>query len=115
MRRSFLPERHQPACRAKFALPHTLPPCFLCRFSCKQLRRSPLGDRSLRGQFVHRHESALEGKPLMSTTPPTTNLFKGRHFDREIIVLCVRWYLSFKLSARDLVVFKNSISLKMIR
>ena len=39
----------------------------------------------------------------------------GRHFDREIIVLCVRWYLSFKLSARDLVVFKNSISLKMIR
>jgi hypothetical protein len=21
------------------------------------------------------------------------DLFKGRHFDREIIVLCVRWYL----------------------
>src|SRR5919109_2363892 len=31
------------------------------------------------------------------------DLFKGRHFDREIIVLCVRWYLSFKLSSRDLV------------
>lgn len=30
-------------------------------------------------------------------------LFKGRHFDQEIIVLCVRWYLSFKLSSRDLV------------
>jgi transposase-like protein len=30
-------------------------------------------------------------------------LFKGRHFDREIVVLCVRWYLSFKLSFRDLV------------
>jgi hypothetical protein len=30
-------------------------------------------------------------------------LFKGRHFDREIVVLCVRWYLSFKLSYRDLV------------
>ena len=28
-------------------------------------------------------------------------LFKGRHFDREVIVLCVRWYLSFKLSSRD--------------
>ena len=26
------------------------------------------------------------------------DLFKGRHFDREIIVLCVRWYLRFKLS-----------------
>ena len=21
------------------------------------------------------------------------DLFKGRHFDREIIILCVRWYL----------------------
>jgi transposase-like protein len=30
-------------------------------------------------------------------------LFKGRHFEREIIVLCVRWYLRFKLSFRDLV------------
>src|SRR5881628_2124725 len=29
------------------------------------------------------------------------DLFKGWHFDREIIVLCVRWYLSFKLSSRD--------------
>jgi hypothetical protein len=32
-----------------------------------------------------------------------TELFKGRHFDQEIIVLCVRWYLTFKLSSRDLV------------
>jgi transposase-like protein len=30
-------------------------------------------------------------------------IFKGRHFDREIIVLCVRWYLRYKLSFRDLV------------
>ena len=30
-------------------------------------------------------------------------LFKGRHFDHEIIVLCVRWYLTFSLSSRDLV------------
>ena len=29
--------------------------------------------------------------------------FKGRHFDREVVVLCVRWYLRFKLSYRDLV------------
>ncbi len=40
-------------------------------------------------------------------TTPSPNLFKGRHFDREIIVLCVRWYLSFKLSARDLVHMMN--------
>jgi len=30
-------------------------------------------------------------------------LFDGRHFDREIIILCVRWYLRYKLSLRDLV------------
>jgi len=38
-------------------------------------------------------------------TEPTSaqELFKGRYFDQEIIVLCVRWYLTFKLSSRDLV------------
>src|SRR5450755_2094007 len=30
-------------------------------------------------------------------------LFECRHFDREVIVPCVRWYLRFKLSYRDLV------------
>ena len=30
-------------------------------------------------------------------------LFEGRHFDGEVIILCVRWYLRFKLSLRDLV------------
>ena len=35
--------------------------------------------------------------------PSIDELFKGRHFDREIIVLCVRWYLQFKLCFRDLV------------
>jgi hypothetical protein len=30
-------------------------------------------------------------------------LFAGRHFDREVILLCVRWYLRYKLSFRDLV------------
>ena len=38
---------------------------------------------------------------------PVEELFKGRHFDREIVVLCVRWYLSYKLSYRDLVAMMN--------
>src|SRR5262245_31837013 len=33
----------------------------------------------------------------------SATLFNGRHFNREIIVLCVRWYVSDKLSYRDLV------------
>jgi transposase-like protein len=41
------------------------------------------------------------------------NLFKGRHFDREVVVLCVRWYLHFKLSYRDLaeIVAERGLSL----
>ena len=31
------------------------------------------------------------------------DLFKGRHFEREIIILCLRWDLSDKLSSPDLV------------
>ncbi|WP_425469573.1 IS6 family transposase [Paraburkholderia azotifigens] len=30
-------------------------------------------------------------------------LFAGRHFDRDVIILCVRWYQRYKLSLRDLV------------
>lgn len=29
-------------------------------------------------------------------------MFKGRHFDRSISLLCVRWYLAYNLSLRDL-------------
>ena len=35
--------------------------------------------------------------------PSDTELFKGRHFDQQVIILCVRWYLGYKLSSRDLV------------
>ena len=39
----------------------------------------------------------------MAELPSAPDLFKGRHFDRDVIILCVRWYLMFKLSSRDLV------------
>ena len=39
----------------------------------------------------------------MSKLTNVDELFEGRHFDREMIILCVRWYLRFKLSLRDLV------------
>src|SRR5690242_5660807 len=40
---------------------------------------------------------------MAGMTASAPDLFKGRHFDRDVIVLCVRWYLTFKLSSRDLV------------
>jgi len=39
----------------------------------------------------------------MTSSSSLNILFKYRHFNREIIILCVRWYVSYKLSYRDLV------------
>ena len=44
----------------------------------------------------------------------SAELFEGRHFDREVIVLCVRWYLRFKLSFRDLVEMMAERGLSMV-
>jgi hypothetical protein len=46
---------------------------------------------------------AGKGATRLTAMLSVDDLFKGRHFDREIIILCVRWYLRFKLSFRDLV------------
>lgn len=39
----------------------------------------------------------------MSKLKSIDELFSGRHFKRDVIILCVRWYLRYKLSLRDLV------------
>jgi transposase-like protein len=40
----------------------------------------------------------------MKQPPPhASSLFRGRYFERTIIILCVRWYITYKLSYRDLV------------
>src|SRR5664279_1587145 len=40
---------------------------------------------------------------MVSELGSVEELFRGQHFDREVIILCVRWYLRYKLSFRDLV------------
>src|SRR6201993_2247816 len=47
-----------------------------------------------------RAERAEGGMAKLKTVE---ELLKGRHFDRDVVILCVRWYLRFKLSLRDLV------------
>ena len=41
--------------------------------------------------------------PSLRNRPSKSDLCKGRHFEQEIIILCVYWYLRYKLSYRDLV------------
>jgi transposase-like protein len=55
----------------------------------------------LKGSGTNRRRAGMMSK--MARLVAVEELFKGRHFDQEIVVLCVRWYLSFKLSYRDLV------------
>src|SRR3954466_8424491 len=50
----------------------------------------------------------------MTASESVLDLFKGRHFDREVIVLCVRWYLSFKLSSRDLVQMMRERGIRLV-
>ena len=45
--------------------------------------------------------------------PSDTELFKGRHFDQQVIILCVRWYLGCKLSSRDLVEMMGERGVKL--
>jgi transposase-like protein len=49
----------------------------------------------------------------MSELNSVEELFRGRHFDREVIILCVRWYLRYKLSFRDLVEMMSERGLKL--
>jgi hypothetical protein len=63
----------------------------------------------LRGLWCKRQDLArydvgrAAGGVGMSKLMGVEQLFEGRHFDREVIILCVRWYLRFKLSLRELV------------
>ena len=49
----------------------------------------------------------------MSRLVRAEELFTGRHFNQEIVVLCVCWYLSFKLGFRDLVTMMGEHGLPM--
>jgi transposase, IS6 family len=42
-----------------------------------------------------------------------TDLFKWRHYESEIILLCVRWYLRYALSYRDLEEMMNERDLSV--
>ena len=39
---------------------------------------------------------------MFTLSSGSSSLFKRRHFDSSIIILCVRWYVTYKLSYRDL-------------
>jgi transposase-like protein len=40
-------------------------------------------------------------------------LLKGRHCEQKIVVLWVRWYLSYKLGAWDLVAMMAELSIEL--
>jgi transposase, IS6 family len=49
------------------------------------------------GKVVIISSTGMGAKAMISDSP-----FKWRHFEGQIILLCVRWYLRYCLSYRDL-------------
>src|SRR6266545_5629162 len=70
-------------------------------WSVRKNRSEPLDVVAVKGSGANAFGGSDDGQ--MPGFVPVEELFKGRHFDQEIVVLCVRWYLSYKLSYRDLV------------
>ena len=65
------------------------------RYACASLPQEELGTHALIGEkhITHSTQDCIAKQRVV----------KGRHFDHESVVLCVRWYSSFKLSYRALV------------
>jgi hypothetical protein len=64
---------------------------------------------AIRDQDILKHIICCEREGVgddeeMRRFVPVEDVFKGRDFDRQIVVLCVSRYASFKLSLRDLVI-----------
>jgi transposase-like protein len=66
--------------------------CWISNFPGPQLRSTLL--------TVSASAPSSRAKGVMQQTRPA--LFRGRHFDDQIIILCVRWYLRYCLTYRDL-------------
>lgn len=57
-------------------------------------------------RFLTKHNNKLRMihvKLLCGVINLTDNIFKWRYFEKEIILLCVRWYLKYPLSYRNLI------------
>ena len=50
----------------------------------------------------------------MSKLKDIDGLFNGHHVDREVIILCVRWYLRYKASFRDLAAMMAERGLSLV-
>jgi hypothetical protein len=60
-------------------------------------QRTPSGCVARRKLICSSEAKKAKEDPMTEQNP-----FKWRHFQAEIILLCVRWYLRYSLSSRDL-------------
>ncbi|MGF6508304.1 transposase-like protein [Paraburkholderia sp. 32] len=76
-----------------------------CRAHVQRLTRGRAGDGSGASSEVDsvRLGPSQPHPSIMRKLKSVDDLFSGRHFNREVIIQCVRWYLRYKLSLRDLV------------
>jgi predicted component of type VI protein secretion system len=58
-------------------------------------RQSTLGKMDVSQTFCFRVSAIVTEDSMVED-----RVFKGRHFDRSVILLCIRWYLAYNLSLR---------------
>jgi transposase-like protein len=49
-----------------------------------------------------REPMQTHNRGMLTLSSDYSSLFKRRHFDSSIIILCLRWYITYNLSYRDL-------------
>jgi hypothetical protein len=76
----------------------------LFRLSWRWRRRSPV---NIMERVLVQTGPGVGDDGQMPRFVPVEEQFKGRHFNQEIVVICVRWYLNYKLSYRDLLAMMN--------
>src|SRR5260370_22091859 len=57
--------------------------------------------------------ASLENRGIHSNRSSRHPLFRGRWFADEVILTCVRWYLRFKLSYRDLAELAGELGVRV--
>src|SRR5882672_5843416 len=72
------------------------------QFHASQRDAMPMDGSGASGGFGY-DRSVVQAKPTMTKPIVRDPIYRRRGFDSEVIELCVRWYISYRLSYRDLV------------
>ena len=72
-----------------------------CLLPSRLIQRLSFLEVSSKNQLIAdmvREPMQTHNRGMFTLSSYPSSLFKRRHFDSKIIILCVRWYITYKLS-----------------